>query len=233
MDIEWQEGAVCFADGEQWFFQESDTFVNNEGGFMCAADLIEFKDFQLNTIKQRDSIKASELDTEQKYNDAVKVFELFGYERSVGYNTLCLYDFCFIAKNGHIGGCTERHLLSVSHRKLTYPQLMAMGELKRLEIERDSAVDVPPNHFLPKAGGYALSEDKLNKQEVRMQKNKPVVAQVLIDLTERMEIGIKTYGEALRANNGRDALQDAYEEALDLACYLKQAMIERDNENTN
>jgi len=28
--------------------------------------------------------------------------------------------------------------------------------------------------------------------------------------------------------NGRDALKDAYEEALDLAMYLKQAMIERD-----
>lgn len=66
-----------------------------------------------------------------------------------------------------------------------------------------------------------------------LQKNKPVVAQVMIDLTERMEIGIKTYGEALRDNNGRDAMQDAYEEALDLACYLKQVMIERDNENTN
>ena len=70
-------------------------------------------------------------------------------------------------------------------------------------------------------------------KEIAMQKNKPVVAQVMIDLTERMEIGIKTYGEALRANNGRDALQDAYEEALDLACYLKQVMIERDNANTN
>jgi hypothetical protein len=33
-------------------------------------------------------------------------------------------------------------------------------------------------------------------------------------------------------NNGRDALLDAYEEALDLACYLKQAILERD-ENAN
>ena len=97
-------------------------------------------------------------------------------------------------------------------------KLMAIGELKRLEIERSA----------PK-----IAPDLENKQEVKMQKNKPVVAQVMIDLTERMEIGIKTYGEALRANNGRDALQDAYEEALDLACYLKQVMIERDNANTN
>jgi hypothetical protein len=32
----------------------------------------------------------------------------------------------------------------------------------------------------------------------------------------------------LQAFNGRDALRDAYEEALDLACYLRQAIAERD-----
>lgn len=48
------------------------------------------------------------------------------------------------------------------------------------------------------------------------------------DLVEREKVGIARYGMALRPHNGRDALRDAYEEALDLACYLKQAMIERD-----
>jgi hypothetical protein len=43
-----------------------------------------------------------------------------------------------------------------------------------------------------------------------------------------MKAGIETYGTPLESHNGRDALQDAYEEALDLACYLKQAMIERE-----
>jgi hypothetical protein len=50
---------------------------------------------------------------------------------------------------------------------------------------------------------------------------------VAADLAGRKAQGIRTYGGALQANNGRDALQDAYEEALDLACYLKQAMVER------
>ena len=36
------------------------------------------------------------------------------------------------------------------------------------------------------------------------------------------------YGTALQPHNGRDALLDAYEEALDLAMYLKQAIVERD-----
>lgn len=48
------------------------------------------------------------------------------------------------------------------------------------------------------------------------------------DIAERAVIGVKTYGRPLRASNGRDALRDAYEEALDLACYLRQVIEERD-----
>jgi hypothetical protein len=50
---------------------------------------------------------------------------------------------------------------------------------------------------------------------------------VIADLVQRTEKGIATYGEPLRADNGRDALRDAYEEELDLAMYLRQAMEER------
>lgn len=50
---------------------------------------------------------------------------------------------------------------------------------------------------------------------------------VRADLETREQIGIQRYGTALQPHNGRDALRDAYEEALDLACYLKQALIER------
>ena len=50
---------------------------------------------------------------------------------------------------------------------------------------------------------------------------------VCADLIRRSDAGEREYGEPLRTDNGRDALQDAYEEALDLACYLKQALVER------
>jgi hypothetical protein len=56
-----------------------------------------------------------------------------------------------------------------------------------------------------------------------------IVPLVMADLTERMKAGIKTYGRPLESHNGRDALRDAYDEILDCAMYLKQAMIERDN----
>ena len=53
---------------------------------------------------------------------------------------------------------------------------------------------------------------------------------VITDLFNRMEHGMRKYGTYLQANNGRNALQDAYEEALDLAVYLKQALEEQRNE---
>lgn len=51
---------------------------------------------------------------------------------------------------------------------------------------------------------------------------------VVADMRARDTIGQRNYGTRLQPHNGRDALRDAYEEALDLAAYLRQAMYERD-----
>jgi len=51
---------------------------------------------------------------------------------------------------------------------------------------------------------------------------------VLEDIRERRKVGVQRYGTALQPHNGRDALRDAYEEALDLVMYLRQAIEERD-----
>ena len=50
---------------------------------------------------------------------------------------------------------------------------------------------------------------------------------VLADIEERKQFGIRKYGTALQVGNGRDMLQDAYEEALDLVIYLKGCLLER------
>lgn len=55
-----------------------------------------------------------------------------------------------------------------------------------------------------------------------------IQSQVIEDIVERRKVGISRYGTALQPFNGRDALQDAYEEAMDLAIYLKQCIVERD-----
>jgi hypothetical protein len=50
---------------------------------------------------------------------------------------------------------------------------------------------------------------------------------VVKDLEDRAEMGCDKYGVYLEAGNGRDALMDAYQEALDLCMYLRQAIEER------
>lgn len=49
---------------------------------------------------------------------------------------------------------------------------------------------------------------------------------VMEDLTARKQFGLRKYNSLLQPNNGRSMLQDAYEEVLDLAVYLRGALEE-------
>lgn len=53
---------------------------------------------------------------------------------------------------------------------------------------------------------------------------------VLQDIEARIELGVRRYGTRLQTHNGRDALWDAYQEALDLVMYLRQAILERETD---
>ena len=55
-----------------------------------------------------------------------------------------------------------------------------------------------------------------------------ILSLVLADLQARADVGRIKYGTMLEAGNGRDALMDAYQEALDLCMYLRQVLAERD-----
>jgi hypothetical protein len=55
-----------------------------------------------------------------------------------------------------------------------------------------------------------------------------IQSQVIADIEARRLVGIERYGTALQPFNGRDVLRDIYEELLDAACYVKQAMVERE-----
>lgn len=61
--------------------------------------------------------------------------------------------------------------------------------------------------------------------------NDRAYAGVVADIEARKEIGLQRYGTLLQAFNGRDALLDAYQEALDLCQYLRQVN-EEDGEIT-
>ena len=145
-DIEFKENAVCYAGGEQYkqnFNHENVTAdliglnVGHRGGcnYMDLDDAVKCNDFQLNEPRQGDYIPKSELDTEQKYNDAVEVFGLFGFKRETCYATMLVYGGLVIDAPDSFCSCTTecRDII----RKITYNQLMAIGKLKRLMNERD------------------------------------------------------------------------------------------------
>ena len=72
-----------------------------------------------------------------------------------------------------------------------------------------------------------LEEDAATaKQPTPKGSGNPILGMVLADLTNRALEGKEKYGEPLLAHNGRNPLWDAYQEALDLAMYLRQAIEE-------
>lgn len=71
--------------------------------------------------------------------------------------------------------------------------------------------------------------NKASTPQPMPEKGKALVLDyVMKDLQDRAKEGKKKYGTFLETNNGRDALMDAYQEALDLVMYLRQVILERD-----
>ena len=67
---------------------------------------------------------------------------------------------------------------------------------------------------------------KLNTNHYRT----PVWGYVIHDMLERNEEGRQKYNKYLTPDTTEDMLQHAYEEALDLAVYLKTQILKRDND---
>lgn len=69
---------------------------------------------------------------------------------------------------------------------------------------RDPATDQP----LPKGGEVEVQQALINA------------------IAARRELGIRKYGQPVMTHNGRNPLRDAWEEVIDLAVYLTQALLE-------
>ena len=83
------------------------------------------------------------------------------------------------------------------------------------------------------------NKSRSQMRRIAMEKGQPMpefnsnpILQELVmdDMQSRLKLGIQRYGTGLQADNGRDMLQDAYEEALDLCVYLRGVIYERDGE---
>ena len=67
------------------------------------------------------------------------------------------------------------------------------------------------------------TKDRPEDQRMPVASDSPPMHDVAAMLLEsRKQLGIKRYGKALQAFNGRDAVQDVLEEALDSAAYAAQ-----------
>lgn len=140
-NIEWKDGAVCFANGWQWFYDCAKIRLSNlHGCCLSYHNATLASDFQLNEPRQGDYIPKSELYTEQKYNDAVEVFGLFGFNfcgsATSEYNKLNKHDFITCCDDGLWQTSSDRW----NKRPLAYNQLMAIGKLKRLINELNNTV---------------------------------------------------------------------------------------------
>ena len=157
--IGWKKDAVCFWCGKQWKVEYADLFCATIGRVNHGA-------FQLNEIREGDYIESSELDTEEKHNDAVDVFRLFGFSRNgpfaLTYRAFMRHEL----ENTLV--CSGKLLMGINYansqckRKITYAQLMAIGKLKRAMIERDEVVRDKLRHgvWLNEVGFGSIVSDK-------------------------------------------------------------------------
>lgn len=75
---------------------------------------------------------------------------------------------------------------------------------------------------------WSITIEDFSKYPFEQDPDKALGQAIIEDMKARRELGINRYGVVLQAFNGRDALLDAYEEALDLRVYLTQAYFEED-----
>ena len=74
------------------------------------------------------------------------------------------------------------------------------------------------------AGGYGAAT---REEPTPDGDGEDVARLVQADIEARAEEGERKYGERLTTGNGRNALVDAYQEALDLCMYLRQQIEEQ------
>ena len=84
------------------------------------------------------------------------------------------------------------------------------------------------------AGAPVLETMRNEKQPIAVPNDGPAVWDLVMqDMNDRDKMGTRKHGTRLQPNNGRDAMVDAYQEALDLVVYLRQAIYERDDARLN
>lgn len=75
----------------------------------------------------------------------------------------------------------------------------------------------------------ATKTQREGDQELPKPNNKPAIQDLVMqDMLARKLLGQQRYGTPLQAHNGRDMMQDLYEELLDACNYIRGMIYERD-----
>lgn len=81
----------------------------------------------------------------------------------------------------------------------------------------------------PAVWDLVIADIERRWENIQSTRDKATVSLVIADMRERDRVGRERYGMPLQPHNGRDALVDAYQEALDLCAYIRQASEEGEN----
>ena len=112
------------------------------------------------------------------------------------------------------------------NKKPSIKTAKALAEAKLIEDKEPAGVYGVDHFYKPVC--IEISEDAATaKQPVPKGSGNPILGMVLADLTNRALEGKEKYGEPLLAHNGRNALWDLYQELLDAAMYIRQAIEEQ------
>ncbi len=131
------------------------------------------------------------------------------------YEAYCMH--CMVTEGPYEEGESDEDFVA-QHSQCTYPIAGTVVEIDPTGKSRFMQIQ-------SLADGRAKTEPE--DQPIPTPNGRDAIAELVMDdIRERMALGTRRYGTPLQAFNGRNALQDAYEEALDLSCYLRQAIEE-------
>lgn len=154
-NIEWKDGVVCYTDAGQWVLSEVKKTLKRAKGERRVGfeQVLNQRDFKLNEIREGDFISASELNTEQKYNEVVEVFGLFGFdanENTLHYKQLNTGSTHYFASSNYGIDSVSKIKAFKRHckgRQLTYNQIIAIGKLKRMMMQREKSAPETATDF--------------------------------------------------------------------------------------
>ncbi len=124
--------------------------------------------------------------------------------------------------------------LGIARRRIAELET-ALRDVATLATQQVAGAD-NPLLTIERTARNALSSERINQpmaidleQPAPIANDEPAVWDLVVaDMVARDAVGRARYGTRLQPHNGRDALADAYAEALDLCVYMRQALYERD-----